>query len=110
MSDLIQPLYHLTAEQYELLLESKQGVIIYGSKFPANVNIFKSEKARYEAVMQLYHVVANMTSSSGASAEDVITFILDYADTITDVAKDIDNGLITDADIKAIVNYLEGSD
>lgn len=102
------PLYELSVENYEKLLASGQGETIYGSSFPANTAVFKSVQAKYLAVTQCYYLVNNVVQSTGASASDIMSFIVDYAESIADINNDIVNGLITDQDIQDIVNYIDG--
>jgi hypothetical protein len=107
---MLKPLYELSVENYESLLSSGQGQLIYGSSFPANVAIFRSLQNKYLAVTQLYYVVNNVVQSTGASAADIMEFIRQYGETIADINQDICNGLITDEDMDGIVEYVDGID
>jgi hypothetical protein len=100
-------MYELTNEQYKSLLESNQGVTIYGDSFPPNINVFKTQKAKYEAVLELFYLVQNICESSGANAEVMMEFIQGYASDIGDIAGYINAGLITEDDMKDIVRYLD---
>ena len=106
----INPVYHLNLATYQQLLESGQGEVIYGNSFPANVSVFKSEQVKYFAVAQAYELVREFSDASGASAEDIVKFIVEFGEAISDVNKDVVAGLITDDDFKDIVNELDGGD
>lgn len=107
---MIQSVFELTIEQYEKLLESGQGQLVYGKSFPANKAVFLSEQAKYLAVLDLYYLVQNFSNDSGASAKDLITFIRDYGEGIADIEQNIMNGLITNEDMEDIVRYIDGED
>jgi hypothetical protein len=107
---MLKPLYELSVENYEALLSTGQGQLIYGSSFPANVAIFKSLKNKYMAVTQAYYVVNNVVQSTGASAADIMEFIRQYGETIADINNDLCNGLITETDMDDIVSYIDGTD
>lgn len=104
------PLYELSVENYEKLLETNQGELIYGKDFPKNAAIFRSMQAKYLAVNQLFYVVNNMVERSGASAKDLITFINEYGEAIADINTDIFNGLITDQDMEDMIRYIDNTE
>ena len=107
---MIKSIYELNIEQYQTLLESKQGELIYGKSFPANSSVFLSEQAKYFAVLQLYHLAQNFSNDSGCSAADFIEFIKQYGESLSDVENDILNGLISDKDMEDIIAYVDGRD
>ena len=107
---MLKSIYELNIEQYQTLLASGQGELIYGKSFPANSSVFLSEQAKYFAVLQLYHLAQNFSNDSGCSAADFIEFIKQYGEIIADVENDIMNGLITDDDMADIVKYVDGGD
>jgi hypothetical protein len=107
---MMSPVYHLNITSYQQLLETGQGELIYGKSFPPNSSVFLSEQARYFAVMQAYYLIKNFSDSSGASAKDLVEFIKEYGETISDIERDIMSGLLTDSDFNDIVRELDGDE
>lgn len=105
---MITPMYNLNITTYQQLLDSGQGVLIYGQDFPSNASVFKSEQAKYFAVMQVYNLVKDFSEASGASAADLVAFIKDYGEAIAEIESDYLAGLITDADYDDIIKELDG--
>ena len=102
------PIYDLNEEQYMQLESSGLGKAIYGLSWPPNISVWRSEKSRYEALLQAFYFVKKFSDASGASASDILDMINDYGDAITDIYKDINSGLITEADQQDIVDQLDG--
>ena len=105
---MTQSLYELSLADYLKLEESGNGRLIYSNEWPANISVFKSMKSRYLAVQHLYSVIEDVSGATGCSAEDLIGVILSYSEIFDDIRKDVENGVISQEDIEAMVAYLDG--
>jgi hypothetical protein len=105
---MTQSLYELSLADYLKLEESGNGKLIYSSEWPANVSVFKSMKSRYLAVKQMYSVIEDVSGATGCSAEDLIGVVLAYSELFEDIRNDVENGVISQEDIEAMINYIDG--
>lgn len=101
-------IYEFTVEDYLQLQESGNGRLIYGNDWPFNVSIFKSLKSRYLAVKQMWDTIETITSQTGISASDTLDVLLGYYEIFTDIATDIENGVISEEDITEMINTIDG--
>lgn len=107
MSDLIGSLYGLTDDDYIRLESDGLGKVIYGDAFPANLSVFKSEKARYLSATLLAEVVDSIVEEYGLSAEQVVEIIKEYGEDIGELNSDINNKLIAKQTITDIIEGYE---
>lgn len=108
MNNKFNPL-SITEDEYNHLLSSGIGIKLFGSSFPANVNIYKSLIAKSEACFSLYRLVKHFMNYTSASPDDIVKALLDTtldAD-VFEVHRDIKAGLITKQDITDMLNDLE---
>lgn len=98
----------VTEEEYESLLSSGLGIKLFKESFPPNINVYKSLVAKCDACFNLYKFVKHFASVTSAAPEDIVEALLSLeCNDVFAIQADRDAGLITDADIKEMLDDLE---
>lgn len=97
----------ITEDEYLSLQSSGLGSKLFGSSFPANINIYRTEFNKADVKFELYKAVMHFAATTNADAEDIVLALRTLSTDPFEIRSNLENGMLTEDDLNELIGEFQ---
>jgi hypothetical protein len=97
----------VTEDEYLSLQSSGLGSKLFGSSFPANINVYRTEFNKADVKFELYKVVKHFVNTTNADSEDVLDALRTLSTDPFEIRSNLENGMLTEDDLNELIGEFQ---
>ena len=97
----------VTEDEYLSLQSSGLGSKLFGSSFPANINVYRTEFNKADVKFELYKVVKHFVDTTNADSFDIVNGLRTLPVDTFDIRSNLENGMLTEDDLNELIGEFQ---
>ena len=97
----------ISEDEYLSLQSSGLGSKLFGSSFPANINVYRTEFNKADVKFELYKVVKHFVENTNADSEDIVNALRSLSNDAFEINSNLENGMLTEDDLNELIGEFQ---